>query len=167
MNKGKWYSLRDEFGSVCLRDLEDLALDLVLGDESLCYDYEYGKSIDENFENEDFKPYKKGIKNNSLGKYIELSFITPNIGRKYAEKIEKLSHATGWNIGISKSANMNEIINIASSLCTKKGIVLKKNPSFNSALLTVTLKLQNTKNINLESLKEEFETKTGCNIIFL
>ena len=125
------------------------------------------KSIDENFENEDFKPYKKGIKNNSLGKYIELSFITPNIGRKYAEKIEKLSHATGWNIGISKSVNMNEIINIASSLCTKKGIVLKKNPSFNSALLTVTLKLQNTKNINLESLKEEFETKTGCNIIFL
>jgi hypothetical protein len=50
-NKGKWYSLRDEYGSIALRDLEELKLDLVLGDESLCYDYEYEKSIDENFYN--------------------------------------------------------------------------------------------------------------------
>lgn len=50
-NKGKWYALRDEYGSVALRDLEDLKIDLVLGDESLCYDYDYEKSIDENFYN--------------------------------------------------------------------------------------------------------------------
>lgn len=50
-NKGKWYAIRDENGSVTLRDLEDLKIDLVLGDESLCYDYEYSKSIDENFYN--------------------------------------------------------------------------------------------------------------------
>ncbi|MCF6466339.1 XkdQ/YqbQ family protein [Clostridium sp. Cult2] len=51
MNKAKWYCLRDEFGSIAIRDLEDLKLDLVLGDESLCYDYEYEKSIDDNFYN--------------------------------------------------------------------------------------------------------------------
>jgi hypothetical protein len=50
-NKGKWYTLRDEYGSIVLRDIEELKLDLVLGDESLCYDYEYEKSIDENFYN--------------------------------------------------------------------------------------------------------------------
>lgn len=50
-NKGKWYSLRDEYGSIALRDIEDLKIDLVLGDENLCYDYEYSKSIDENFYN--------------------------------------------------------------------------------------------------------------------
>ena len=52
MNTGKWYCLRDEFGSIAIRDLEDLTLNLILGDESLAYDYEYGKSIDDNFYNQ-------------------------------------------------------------------------------------------------------------------
>lgn len=51
-NKGKWYSLMDEFGGISIRDLEDLSIDLVLGDESLCYDFEYSKSIDDNFYNQ-------------------------------------------------------------------------------------------------------------------
>ena len=52
MNTGKWYCLRDEFGSIAVRDLQDLQLDLVLGDESFAYDYEYEKSIDDNFYNQ-------------------------------------------------------------------------------------------------------------------
>lgn len=52
MNTGKWYCLRDEFGSIGVRDLEELQLDLVLGDESFAYDYEYEKSIDDNFYNQ-------------------------------------------------------------------------------------------------------------------
>ena len=52
MNTGKWYCLRDEFGSIAVRDLQDLQLDLVLGDESLAYEYEYQKSIDDNFYNQ-------------------------------------------------------------------------------------------------------------------
>jgi hypothetical protein len=51
-NKGAWYVLRDEFGGIAVRDLVDLQLNLVLGDESLCYDYEYEKSIDDNFYNQ-------------------------------------------------------------------------------------------------------------------
>ena len=50
-NKGKWYCLRDEYGSITLRDTEDLKLDLVLGDRNLCYDFDYTKSIDDNFYN--------------------------------------------------------------------------------------------------------------------
>lgn len=52
MNTGKWYCLRDEFGSLAIRDLEDLTLNLILGDESLVYDYEYEKSIDDDFYNQ-------------------------------------------------------------------------------------------------------------------
>lgn len=50
-NMGKWYSLRDEYGLMSLRNIEDLKLDLILGDESLCYDFNYGKSIDDSFYN--------------------------------------------------------------------------------------------------------------------
>lgn len=52
MNTGKWYCLRDEFGSLAIRDLEDLTLNLILGDETLAYDYEYEKSIDDEFYNQ-------------------------------------------------------------------------------------------------------------------
>lgn len=51
MSIGRKYSLRDEFGYIALRDIEDLKLNLILGDESLVYDYEYERSIDDEFYN--------------------------------------------------------------------------------------------------------------------
>ncbi|MDF2611352.1 MAG: hypothetical protein K0R92_2826 [Lachnospiraceae bacterium] len=63
-NKGKWYSLRDELGTISLRDLEDLKLDLVLGDESLVYEFDYQKSIDDNF----YNLIKLASENESTGK---------------------------------------------------------------------------------------------------
>ena len=51
-NKGVWYLLRDEFGSIAIRDLKELQLNLILGDESFAYDYEYEKSIDDEFYNQ-------------------------------------------------------------------------------------------------------------------
>jgi hypothetical protein len=58
-NTGKWYCLRDEFGHIALRDLGDLKLNLILGDGSSCYEYDYQKSIDDNFYNH-IKIYSEG-----------------------------------------------------------------------------------------------------------
>jgi len=68
--KGKWYCLRDEFGSIALRDLENLQLNLVLGDESLAYDYTYKKSIDD----ETYNQVKVSIPNEKTGKYESYVF---------------------------------------------------------------------------------------------
>lgn len=61
---GRWYALRDEFGSVCLRNLTDLETNLILGDGSACYDYSYSKSIDDDFYNE----IKLAVDNEVTGK---------------------------------------------------------------------------------------------------
>ncbi len=47
-----YYCLRDEYGRICLRDMADLQLPLVLGDGSLAYEYNYSASIDEDFYNQ-------------------------------------------------------------------------------------------------------------------
>lgn len=79
-NKGEWYCLRDEGGAICLRDIKDLELDLVLGDESLDYDFDYRKSIDEDFYNQ-IKIYVKGEDENTVGHFV--STKSDNSIKKY------------------------------------------------------------------------------------
>lgn len=44
---GYWYTLRDNFGALELRDTYDLRIPLIIGDGSLANDFEYARSIDE------------------------------------------------------------------------------------------------------------------------
>ena len=69
VNKDIWFSLRDEFGYVALRNLADLKLNLVLGDSSLCYEYDYEKSIDDTFYNR-IKLVSKNEKTKKADVYI-------------------------------------------------------------------------------------------------
>ncbi|MGE7718050.1 XkdQ/YqbQ family protein [Priestia megaterium] len=45
-NTGRDYCLYDDFGALCLRGINDVDLDLFIGDGSLMYDYEIKRSID-------------------------------------------------------------------------------------------------------------------------
>ncbi len=122
--------------------------------------------IDEFFEDMEFKPYKKSIKSHLGEKYIELSFITPAIGKKCEKTVKRISDLTGWNMSVSESANQNEIIKMAVELCKMEGIELKKNPSFNNFDLSVKLKIKEGHlkggGEKLSRIKNKFEYKTGC-----
>ena len=145
----------------------DLKDSMIIKAENECEMMEQNKAlniIDETFEREQFRPYKKSIKSNLEGRYIELTFISPVIGKKYEKNIEELVRLTGWNMKVANSANQNEILQIASILCKSKGIDLKKNPSFNSSDLSVELKLEDGNVENMEDVKKEFEYKTGCTL---
>ncbi|MEC0310189.1 hypothetical protein P4H67_25880 [Paenibacillus lautus] len=56
-NTGKDYCLYDDFGALCLRGINDVQLDLIVGDGSLMYDYEIKRSIDSDTYNQ-IKLYK-------------------------------------------------------------------------------------------------------------
>lgn len=122
--------------------------------------------IDLAFLNEKYKPYKKSIKSNYKGKYIELAFISPIIGEKFTEKLCHLCNETGWNIAISDKVNQNEIINITKILCSKYNIELKKNPSFNPSDISLKLNITNGEE-NFHVLRKEVEEITGvkCTMI--
>ena len=117
--------------------------------------------IDKAFEDEKYKPYKKSIKTSGNKKYIELVFISPNIGKKFEEKLGHLCLETGWSIAISDKVNQNELFNIAKLLCDKDNIVLKKNPSYNPSNMNVSLNIVSGEE-NFIKVKNEFEEMTGC-----
>ncbi|MDQ4678240.1 hypothetical protein RCF13_00660, partial [Stenotrophomonas maltophilia group sp. RNC7] len=52
MATGKKYCLRDNFGAIELKDLEELTLNLALGDNSLVHGYSHTISIDDNYYNQ-------------------------------------------------------------------------------------------------------------------
>lgn len=117
--------------------------------------------IDKAFVDEKYKPYKKSIKTSGNKKYIELVFISPNIGKKFEEKLGHLCLETGWSIAISDKVNQNELFNIAKLLCDKDNIVLKKNPSYNPSDMNVSLNIVSGEE-NFIKVKNEFEEMTGC-----
>lgn len=108
-NKGVWYSLRDEFGSIAIRDLKELQLNLILGDESFAYDYEYEKSIDDEFYNQikivsdNEKSGKRDVyttkDSDSISKYGLL---------QYFEKLDKNANASQAK---SKTDNLLKLYN--------------------------------------------------------
>ena len=122
--------------------------------------------IDESFSGETYQPYRKSIKTDYLGKFIELSFISPMIGKKQAEIIQKISEQIGWRITIAPTVNQNEVISQVTLLCSQHGIVLKKNPSYHSLNKSVGIKIAGGEEF-LGKVKELVYECTGCELVEL
>ncbi|MDS0525933.1 MBL fold metallo-hydrolase [Clostridium sp. SHJSY1] len=122
--------------------------------------------IDEAFKYEEFKPYKKSLKPNKL---IELVFISPFLGERYEEKIREIAEHIGWNMSIASSVNQNELTNLALRYCMENNISIKKNPSYNPANFSVTIKTDFDVSENKELIDKicgEFKYNTGCDLHF-
>lgn len=118
--------------------------------------------IDQTFEDLPHKVYKKSIKSDHVGKYMELAFISPQIGQRCSPQLEHLAGQIQWRIRISKSVNQMEILKQAQLLCMRYGISLKQNPSYMPSRQTVRLKVHEGSSAEtIEELKKAFKELTG------
>jgi hypothetical protein len=106
------------------------------------------------------RPYKKGIKSNHLGKYIELFFAAPAYGFRSAQEIQDAASQIGMNIHIADSVNQQEIFAYIAELCRRSGISLQKTPSYAPVQREFRVKLAPGTMLPKE-LQDEFFNETG------
>lgn len=119
--------------------------------------------IDRTFEEMSHRPDKKSLKQDSNGKYLEVSFISPMIGRQYREVLQALANQTGWRIRIGDKVNQNTLFKNVQVLCMKYGITPVKNPSYLPQRKTVQVKARGSlEPEKIDLVEKEFRMQTGC-----
>lgn len=122
--------------------------------------------IEETFAGKPHRLYKKGLKRDEKGPYIELSFISPEIGERYRDIILQLEEKTGWPMRINPNPNQNEIIKLARRLLEQKGLRLKKNPGFFQLEKEVrVVPVDDWDCEAFDDVKKEFESYTGYRLV--
>lgn len=116
--------------------------------------------IDASFSDQQHRPYKKSIKSNGQGKYLELAFLTPMLGHQYSDLLQKIACEIGWHLKIAESINQNEIFNITKMICMQHDLALQKNPSYLPATKQLELKLKDDAMVP-ESVCQLIQKKTG------
>ena len=119
--------------------------------------------IEQAFLGEKYPPHKKSLKQDEDGRYIELSFITPQVGAGYRELLDKLECQTLWRLKLGSSVNQLALLSLARSFVEKEGGILKKNPSYLGAQAKVRISLEQPPK-NIEKLEEEFFQETGFHL---
>lgn len=115
----------------------------------------------ERFEKEPDKPYRKSRKTDDHGEYIEVGFLTPEIGMRYLDILGELASETGWRIDISHSANLAGLQDVVRSLLPDR-CLLAREPSFYPQTRLVRIKLQQPLTREAaEELRKRFEERTG------
>lgn len=124
--------------------------------------------IDQMFAQEAHQPEKKSLKQDAAGKYLEVGFVSPMVGRQYHKLLQEAANQTGWRIHIAERINQNGLIKTAQLLCTKYEIPLKKMPSYLPGQRAVQLKAQAMADEGkCKKAAEEFKEMTGCDCIIL
>lgn len=123
--------------------------------------------IEQTFEEEACTLYRKSLKNDSRGKYLELTFISPAVGQRFGEVLQNLSSQIGWRIRIADKVNQAELFKIAGTLCEKYGIAMCKNPSYLPLKKEIQLTVMSgSEEKKLVNMAEEFQKMTGCGCSF-
>lgn len=112
---------------------------------------------------------KQGIKNDHQGKYIELTFLSPELGARYEKQITALSADTGWRMVISRAVLQNQVLPLAAQIAERAGFTLVKSPSYMPVTREIQLKVSSFNPDAQASVISEITEQTGlsCKILIM
>lgn len=120
------------------------------------------RAIRDAFESEGHQPHRTGRKPApSAGEpYIEVAFISPEVGARYADKLAHLSAEIGWPLQVASVPNQNAILGVARELFGAYRIL--RGPSFFPQERKVTLRVERApSDEERKRLERQFEERTG------
>ena len=120
--------------------------------------------IEAEFAGEQILPCKKGIQSDHQGKFLQISFLSPQLGIKMKDTLQQIANQTGWRIRIADSVNQNKVIALANQICKEHQVMLRKNPSYLPQKQVILLKPADGWEPAEEvrtSIKQEILEKTG------
>jgi hypothetical protein len=119
------------------------------------------QQVDQAFRDSPQGPYKKSKKSDSEGVYIELSFISPEVGRRHDDRIRQLEQTTRWRIRIAERIDQIAILNLVREILPKEW-VLAKPPGLDVANRKLLLRLiAPVQEAELEKYSQDLQQKTG------
>jgi Cft2 family RNA processing exonuclease len=110
-----------------------------------------------------WRPYKKSLKSSDSGPFIELAFLTPEVGLRQSELIQQTTARIGYPLRIKPEPNQIALITFARQLIPKAW-QLQKQPSVFKAEKIVRVKCAKPPTADSEELKavqEQFTEATG------
>ena len=117
------------------------------------------------FAGERHAPHKIGMKPGLPGQAprIELSFVSPQVGERYRDKLAAIARDIGWKLEVSPTPNQCAILDAARSLLAS--LPVRKGPSFEPAERRVRVSLVSPPDPSIWArLAAEFEEATGYSL---
>ncbi len=109
-------------------------------------------------------PYRIGLKSDAGGSYIETAFISPAVGGRYRDLLERLSARIGWSIRVRESANQEQLAQEARRI-TSEACTVRCAPRFFAGEGRVVMPVvQAPDEAEQETLREAFREATGFEI---
>ncbi len=121
--------------------------------------------IDRLFSESPHRPEKKSLRRDADGLVIELGFVTPEVGRRYAELLAEAEQLTGWRVRVSDRVNQQPVLAIFRGHCPGDWSI-RKGPSLNVAARTVKIEVHRLPDAGqVETLQGIIKERTGFDLI--
>jgi hypothetical protein len=122
------------------------------------------QEIDRAFAGHPRGPYRKSKKSDPDGAYLELSFISPEVGRRHRELLEELAYRTSWRITVAERVDQQGVLTAARQLLADV-VALRKAPGLDLAGRKVRIRPASPPSPadleQLEQLDRQLEEATG------